>query len=41
MIPCKGHLDWELPDLATRSLDEVRVLRDEIDRRLDSLSPSR
>jgi arsenate reductase len=40
----KRYLDWELPDPAGRSLEEVRPIRDEIDCRvkelLDELVPS-
>jgi arsenate reductase len=38
VLPGKRYLDWELPDPAGRSLDEVRALRDEIDRRLAALA---
>jgi arsenate reductase len=34
----KRYLDWELPDPAGRSLEEVRALRDEIDRRVAALA---
>jgi arsenate reductase (thioredoxin) len=41
VFPGKRYLDWELDDPSGRSLEEVRVIRDEIDRRvrvlLDSL----
>jgi arsenate reductase len=33
----KRYLDWELPDPAGRSLDEVRPIRDEIAARVESL----
>jgi arsenate reductase len=36
-IPGKGYVDWELPDPAGRPLDEVRALRDEIERRVAQL----
>lgn len=36
-IPGKRYLDWELEDPAGRPLDEVRVIRDEIERRVSSL----
>jgi arsenate reductase len=36
-IPGKRYLDWELADPAGRSLDEVRGLRDEIERRVAAL----
>ena len=32
VFPGRRYLDWELPDPAGRSLDEVRAIRDEIDR---------
>jgi protein-tyrosine-phosphatase len=35
--PGKRYLDWELPDPAGRSLEEVRPIRDEIDRRVRAL----
>ena len=31
VYPGKRYLDWELPDPAGKSLDEVRGIRDEID----------
>ena len=37
VFPGKRYLDWDLPDPAGRSLDEVRPIRDEIDRRVRSL----
>ena len=44
VFPGKRYLDWELPDPAGKSVDEVRPIRDEIDRRvralLDELVPS-
>lgn len=33
----KRYLDWELPDPAGRTVDEVRPIRDEIDRRVRGL----
>jgi protein-tyrosine-phosphatase len=36
-IPGARFLDWDLPDPAGRPLEEVRVLRDELDRRIRSL----
>jgi arsenate reductase (thioredoxin) len=33
----KRYLDWDLPDPHERPLDEVRVIRDEIDRRVQAL----
>ena len=45
VFPGKRDLDWELPDPAGKTLEEVRLIRDEIDRRvrelLDELVPSR
>lgn len=42
-IPGVRYIDWDLPDPEGRSLDEVRVTRDDIQRRvaelLDALSP--
>jgi arsenate reductase len=44
IFPGKRYLDWELPDPAGKSLEEIRSIRDEIDRRvqvlLDDLRPS-
>jgi len=34
IYPGQRHLDWELPDPAGRSVDDVRPIRDEIDRRV-------
>ena len=43
ILPGKRYLDWELEDPSGKSLDRVRVIRDEIDRRvralLDELAP--
>jgi arsenate reductase (thioredoxin) len=36
-IPGKRYVDWELPDPAGKSLDEVRAVRNEIERRLADL----
>jgi arsenate reductase len=36
-IPGKRYVDWELDDPAGKSLDEVRAVRDEIERRLRDL----
>jgi arsenate reductase (thioredoxin) len=36
-IPGKRYVDWELPDPAGKSLDEVRAVRDEIARRVEAL----
>ena len=37
IYPGKRYLDWELPDPAGKSLDEIRPIRDEIDRRVQAL----
>jgi arsenate reductase (thioredoxin) len=37
VYPGKRYLDWELPDPAGKPLDEVRPIRDEIDRRVRAL----
>ena len=37
IYPGKRYLDWELPDPAGRRLEEVRPIRDEIDRRVREL----
>lgn len=37
VYPGKRYLDWELPDPAGKSLDEVRPIRDEIATRVESL----
>jgi arsenate reductase (thioredoxin) len=36
-IPGKRYLDWELTDPAGLSLDEVRIVRDEIEQRILAL----
>ena len=36
-IPGKQYVDWELTDPKGRSLDDVRAIRDEIDRRVADL----
>jgi arsenate reductase len=36
-VPGKKYVDWELDDPAGKSLDEVRALRDEIERRVAEL----
>jgi arsenate reductase len=38
VFPGKRYLDWELPDPAGRSIDEVRTIRDEIERRVANLA---
>src|SRR5690606_25437094 len=37
VYPGKRYLDWELDDPAGKSVEEVRAIRDEIDRRVTSL----
>jgi arsenate reductase (thioredoxin) len=37
VYPGKRYLDWELPDPAGKSLDEVRPIRDEIAARVERL----
>jgi arsenate reductase (thioredoxin) len=37
VFPGKRYLDWELPDPAGRTLDEVRAIRDAIDERVRGL----
>jgi protein-tyrosine-phosphatase len=37
VLPGKRYVDWELPDPAGGSEDDVRALAAEIERRLDSL----
>ncbi|MFC5061887.1 arsenate reductase ArsC [Actinomycetospora atypica] len=37
VFPGKRYLDWELDDPAGRSVDEVRPIRDDIDRRVRGL----
>jgi arsenate reductase len=36
-IPGKRYLDWELPDPAGLPIEEVRAIRDEIERRVGGL----
>ena len=38
-IPGKGYIDWKLDDPKGLPLDQVRVTRDEIARRVDELVP--
>jgi protein-tyrosine-phosphatase len=44
VFPGRRYLDWDLPDPSGKSLEEVRPIRDEIDRRvralLDEVLPS-
>ncbi len=35
--PGKRYVDWELDDPAGRSIDEVRPIRDDIERRVEAL----
>jgi arsenate reductase len=37
VYPSKRYLDWEVPDPAGRPVEEVRAIRDEIDRRVREL----
>ena len=37
IYPGKRYLDWDLPDPAGRPVDEVRVIRDQIDQRIQDL----
>jgi len=37
VFPGKRYLDWELPDPAGKTVDEIRPIRDEIDRRVKQL----
>jgi arsenate reductase len=37
VLPGKRYVDWELPDPSKMSLDQVRKLRDEIERRVSRL----
>lgn len=37
VYPSKRYLDWDLPDPAGLSLNEVRPIRDEIQRRVAAL----
>ena len=37
IVPGKRYVDWELPDPAGQPLDDVRAVRDEIDRRVNAL----
>jgi len=37
VFPGKRYLDWELPDPAGRPVEEIRPIRDEIDRRVRAL----
>jgi len=37
VYPGKRYLDWALPDPAGKTVDEIRTIRDEIDRRVREL----
>jgi protein-tyrosine-phosphatase len=37
IYPGERYLDWDLPDPSGKSVDEVRAIRDEIDRRVRQL----
>jgi arsenate reductase len=37
-FPGKQYVDWNLPDPATMTLDEVRTLRDDVKRRVAALA---
>jgi arsenate reductase (thioredoxin) len=37
VFPGKRYLDWDLPDPAGKGVDEVRAIRDEIDRHVRGL----
>ncbi|GAA4806467.1 arsenate reductase ArsC [Actinomycetospora chlora] len=37
VVPGKRYLDWELPDPAGKGVDDVRPIRDDIDRRVREL----
>jgi arsenate reductase len=38
VFPGTRYLDWDLPDPAGKSVEEVRPIRDEIDRRVRALA---
>jgi arsenate reductase len=38
VLPGKRHLDWNLPDPVGRPVEEVRALRDDIQRRVEALA---
>jgi arsenate reductase len=38
VFPGKRYLDWDLPEPAGKTLEEVRPIRDEIDRRVRALA---
>jgi len=37
VYPGKRYIDWDLPDPAGKSLEEVRPIRDEISARVEAL----
>ena len=37
VLPGKRYLDWELPDPAGKGLDDVRPIRDDIEKRVQDL----
>jgi len=39
VVPGARYLDWEVADPAGRTIEEVRIIRDEIDRRVHELLP--
>ena len=38
VFPGRRYLDWDLPDPSSKTLEEVRAIRDEIDRRVRELA---
>ena len=38
MLPGKRYTDWNLPDPSGRPIEEVRAVRDEIERRVAQLA---
>lgn len=38
VLPGKRYVDWNLPDPASRSVEEVRALRDDIQGRVETLA---
>jgi len=38
LIPGKTYLEWDLPDPAGLDIDDVRTLRDDIDRQVGQLA---
>jgi arsenate reductase len=38
VLPGKRYLDWNLPDPVGRPVEEVRALRDDIQRRVEALA---